>query len=354
MNLTAQQTRVLTWLLVLAPTAWLAWQLSPVLTPFVVAAVLAYALQPAVEALARFRVPRTVAVLVVELVFVMAVLAIALLIVPILSKNLPLLRDQIPVFAESANKFLSPKLQELGFNVALDTANIKAFVLKYLDANFEEWLATALNSARIGGSFAITIIGNAVLMPVVLFYLLYEWPILSQRIWGLVPPRVKPKAASFLTECDAMLGQYLRGQLLVMLALATFYSVALSLARFNLALPVGVFTGLAVCIPYLGFGLGLLLALLAGLLQFQGVYGVVAVAVIYGIGQLLESFVLTPRLVGERIGLNPLAVIFALLAFGHLFGFIGVLIALPVSALVVVALRRARNFYLQSRLFQDS
>ena len=160
-------------------------------------------------------------------------------------------------------------------------------MLKYLDANLEDWLSTVLSSARIGGSFLLALIGNAVLLPVVLFYLLHDWPQLRMRAWALVPPAARGPVGSFLTECDAMLGQYLRGQLLVMLVLAAYYSAGLSLAGFDLALPIGVFTGLAVFIPYLGFGLGLLLALLAGLLQFASVYGVVAVAVVFGVGQLL-------------------------------------------------------------------
>src|SRR5258706_7776827 len=137
-----------------------------------------------------------------------------------------------------------------------------------------------------------------------------------------------------------------------MLALAVYYSVGLALFRFDLAVPVGVFTGLAVFIPYVGFGLGLILALISGVLQFAGWHGLLGVAVVYGIGQLLEGFVLTPRLVGERIGMSPLTVIFALLAFGHLFGFVGVLIALPVSAVLVVAVRRLRALYVESELFQ--
>ena len=198
----------------------------------------------------------------------------------------------------------------------------------------------------------LAIIGNAVLLPVMLFYLLYDWPQLLARAWSLVPPRAQPSVGGFLRECDLMLGQYLHGQILVMLALALFYSVGLALAGFDLALPLGVFTGLAGFIPYVGFGLGLVLALLAGVLQFASWYGVLAVALVFGLGQLLESFVLTPRFVGERIGLGPLMVIFALLAFGHLFGFVGVLIALPVSAVGVVAARRLREAYLNSPLYQ--
>jgi predicted PurR-regulated permease PerM len=136
-----------------------------------------------------------------------------------------------------------------------------------------------------------------------------------------------------------------------MLTLAVYYSVALMIAGFDVALPVGIITGLLVFIPYLGFGLGLTLALIAAMLQFDGLQGLAAVAIVYGAGQILESFLLTPRLVGERIGLHPLAVIFALLAFGQLFGFVGVLLALPASAIVSVGLKHMRAHYLNSSFY---
>ncbi len=346
------QRRSLVWCAIALVASLLLWLLAPVLTPFVVAAVLAYALQPAVEALAAWRVPRLLAVVLVEVMAILLLLALVLLLVPVIAKELPLLREQIPLLADRLNATFTPWLAQHGIHVALDSASIKSFVLKLLDANLEEWIATALTSARIGGSALLAVLGNAFLMPVVLFYLLADWPHLVHRLQDLIPPAQRARVLDFLSECDTVLGQYLRGQLIVMGVLAVFYSAALALAGFDLALPVGVFTGLAVFIPYVGFGLGLALALLAGVLQFGGWYGVVAVAVVYGAGQLLESLVLTPRLVGERIGLNPLAVIFALLAFGHLFGFVGVLIALPVSAVLLVALRRGRHAYLGSRLYQ--
>jgi predicted PurR-regulated permease PerM len=351
MALNASQKRNLIWLGAAAAALLLLWLLGPVLTPFVVAAVLAYALHPAVEALAARRVPRLVAVIVVEVLAIIALLALVLLIIPVIAKELPRLKEQIPLLAERANTTLVPWLAQFGINVSLDPANIKAFLLKTLDANLEDWAATLLSSARIGGSMLLAFVGNAILMPVVLFYLLIDWPRLVERVQAFIPPRLRESALGFLDECDLVLGQYLRGQLMVMAVLAVYFTAALAIAGFDLALPVGVFTGLAIFIPYLGFGLGLVLALLAGILQFGGWYGVIAVVLIYGVGQVAESLFLTPRLVGERIGLNPLAVIFALLAFGHLFGFIGVLIALPVSAVLLVALRRAQGAYLSSRLF---
>ena len=351
MKFNTTQRQTLTWLALGAAGLAAVWLLAPVLTPFLVGAVLAYVLHPAVERLVALRIPRVLAVSVVELTAILLLLALFLLIVPIMSKELPLLREQIPLLADKLNNGLAPWLAQYGINVALDTASIKAFVLKYLDANLEDWLATVLSSARIGGSILLAIVGNAILVPVVLFYLLMDWPNLVTRAQKMVPPRMREQVEGFLQECDSVLGQYLRGQLLVMLILAAFYSIGLALFRFDLAVPVGVFTGLAMFIPYVGFGIGLVMALLAGLLQFASWYGVVAVAVVYGIGQVGESLFLTPRLVGERIGMNPLMVIFALLAFAHLFGFVGVLIALPLSAVLVVAVRRLQAAYLESQLY---
>lgn len=352
MTLTAAQKQSLAWLVIGAALALALWLLGPVLTPFVIAAVLGYALNPLVDGLTRRRVPRPLAALLVEVLALLVLLAVLLLIVPIFVKELPVLRDQIPELLTRLDRWLQPTLARFGIDVSLDVASIKAFILGHVGDNTESWIATALDSLRIGGSFMLGLLGGAVLLPLVLYYVLVDWPQIVARVQALVPPRRRPGFDSFMGDCDRMLGQYLRGQLLVMGILAAFYSIGLALFGFDLALPVGVFTGVAVFIPYVGFGLGLVLALLVGLLQFGGLYGIVAVAVVYGLGQVVESFYLTPRLVGERIGLHPIAVIFALLAFGQLFGFIGVLVALPVSAVGVVAFQRLKALYLSSPLYQ--
>ena len=361
MLFTSTQKRASAWFALLLASVAMLWLLAPVLTPFVVAAILAYALTPVVDwldKLGRGRLPRLLAVVLVEVVFLLMLLALMLLVVPILVKQLPQLREQVPPLLDRFNVFLQPFLAQFGLHVSFDVAGIKAFAMEHLNANFEDLLGQLMASAKLGGSVALSLIGNAVLIPVVLFYLLMEWRRFIDLLRVLVPPRLRPAVDSFTSEADIVLGQYLRGQLLVMVLLAVFYSVGLALFGLDLALPIGVFTGLAVAIPYLGFGLGLILATLAGFLEFSAQAGhvnvLVMVAVVYGLGQLVESFFLTPYLVGERMGLHPVAVIFVLLAFGHLLGFVGILIALPLSAVLLVAVRRLRTAYLDSALYQDA
>jgi predicted PurR-regulated permease PerM len=357
MQFTPTQKRFAVWGLISGLIVLALWLLAPVLAPFVVASVLAYALTPLVNRMdraARGRVPRLLAVVVVELLFGVLALGMLLLIVPILAKELPLMRQQVPVLLDGINAGLQPWLAQWGIHLSLDLASLKNFLMKYLNANVEELAGSVLASVKLGGSVAFALIGNAILIPVALFYLLMDWERFISKLRDLVPRRMRGGVDSFLTEADEVLGQYLRGQLLVMAILAVGYSIGLSLFGLDLAVPIGVFTGLAIFVPYLGFGIGLVLATLAGLLEFSGggvVYPLVMVAVVYGIGQMVESLYLTPTLVGERIGLHPLAVIFALLAFGQLFGFVGVLIALPASAVLLVAIRRVRASYLASPLY---
>ena len=358
MQLTSHRTMIALWGAVASVILWLLWQLGAVFTPFVVAAVLAYALTPLVDRLhGRFGryLPRALVVLVVELVFLLLAAGVLLLIVPIVLKELPLMRVQLPVLLAHASEVLRPLAAQWGVPLALDRDSVQEFVKTYLSANVELGLGPLLASLKIGGSVALALLGNAVLVPVALFYLLRDWGGLIASLRALVPARLRPQCDSFARDADAVLGEYLRGQLLVMVLLALYYSVALALFGLDLAVPIGVFTGLAIFVPYLGFGLGLLLATIAGVLEFSAAGGVssalLMVAVVYGAGQVLESFFLTPRLVGERIGLHPLAVIFALLAFGQVFGLVGVLVALPVSAVLLVGGRRLRAAYLDSSVY---
>jgi len=331
--------------------------LAPVLTPFVLALVLAYSLAPAVQKLhqlTRQRLPHWLVVVVVEFGFIALIVGVLLLIVPIVSKELPLVQEHLPHLVDRLRTSLSPLLTSLGVPLNLDSDNIKSTAAAYVQANASEIVSRLLPSVKLGGSVLLTVLGLVVLVPVVLFYLLSDWTGMLHRVAVWIPRSKLPEVQSFIVQADAVLGQYMRGQLLVMTILAVFYSAGLALWGLDLALPIGVFTGLAMCIPYLGFGIGLLFALLAGVLQFDVAHTALMLVTVYGTGQILEGFYLTPRLVGERIGLHPLAVIFALLAFGQLFGFIGVLVALPVSAVLLVALRRLKARYLASTLYQNN
>lgn len=358
MNLTTEQKQSIVWLGVALAMVILLSLLGPVLMPFLVAAILAYVLSPWVDKLSRLKIrrwrcSRSLAATLVVFGIILVLLLLTLILVPVLQKELPLLRDQIPRLITRVDLFLTPKLAEFGFQGRLDSAGLKALLTEHLADSGEVIGKAVLASVKIGGTAVLGMIGNLLLIPIVLFYLLVDWHGLVLRIKNLIPRRWLQQTVSFVLEVDDILAQYLRGQILVMLALAAFYSIALALARFELALPVGILTGLLVFIPYLGYGLGLALAVTGALLQFDSWHGLLAVAVIYGLGQMLESFYLTPRLVGERIGLHPLTVIFALMAFGQLFGFVGILVALPASAMIAVAVKHLRHAYANSAFYNQ-
>lgn len=358
-SFTSEQKQTFLWLAVGLVLAIALAQLGPVLAPFVAAGILAYALNPAVDKLASKRigkipVPRTVAVIAVMLLLLAAILALMLIVLPMMQKQIPLLQEQIPSSVARFKAFLAPWLLEFGIAVELDEVGIKKLLTDYISTSGDEIWSAVLASAKVGGGAVLGWIATLTLVPIVLFYLLLDWHAVRTRIRDAIPRRWVAQAVQFGEEVDDLLAQYLRGQLAVMLVLAAYYSVALAIAGFDVAVPVGVITGLLIVVPYLGFGLGLVLALIAALLQFDGLQGVLLVAGIYGAGQVIESLYLTPRLVGERIGLQPLTVIFALLAFGHLFGFVGVLLALPASAILAVAFQHVRNHYLNSSFYRQS
>ncbi len=326
--------------------------LGPVLAPFVAAAIIGYVLHPAVDKMASAGLPRALAVLIAIIGVGLIISAIALIVVPILADELPVLRSRLPSLLAKIDAAIGPWLRQMGLAGRLDLPALQKALAAKLAAGDGAGSAV-LTWLRVGGSALVGWVATLFLIPIVLFYLLVDWHPLFRRIGDTIPRRWIAQATEMAREVDVLLAQYLRGQLLVMLLLATYYSVALTVAGFDVALPVGMLTGLLVFIPYIGFGLGLTLAIIAAILQFEGWDGLIAIAIVYGIGQFLESFYLTPRLVGERIGLHPLTVIFALLAFGQLFGFVGILLALPASAILSVVFGRLRRHYLNSSFYKQ-
>ena len=265
------------------------------------------------------------------------ILALLLVLIPLVQSEIGQLTRRLPELAANLYGHAAPWLREtLGIELQLDLTSVKELIADNLDSA-QALTLKLLSGLKAGGTVVLGILINLVMIPVVMFYLLRDWNRIVAHVDGLLPRRWLPRVRIIALEIDGVLAEFLRGQLAVMGVLAVYYVVGLTLAGLQFALPIGILTGLLVFIPYVGFGLGLILGVLAALLQWSGWPGFMAVLTVYGIGQLLENYVLVPFLVGDRIGLHPLAVIFALLAFGELFGFAGVLLALPVSPAVAQA-----------------
>jgi len=350
------------WLVAVLSVFGIIYLLGPILTPFLIAAILAYIANPLVNKIEAiqfhstrakfsFKLSRTIATLLV-LLFLFAVLIIILLImIPLLQHEIVQLSQKIPVYLNAAKTNLEPWLQKnFGVSADIDPAQIQAILTENwkTTGNFAKNIALSLSSH---GMTVIGWLGNLVLIPLVLFYLLVDWNILLQKISALLPRSLLGKTQEIGADIDAVLAEFLRGQLTVMLLMSVFYATGLWLVGLEFALPIGILSGLLGFIPYLGFGLGLTLAVISGILQFGNLHDLIPLLVVFGIGQLVESMALTPWLVGDRIGLHPLVVIFALMAGGQLFGFTGVLLALPVSAAIAVGFRHAKQKYLSSHFY---
>ncbi len=342
----------LQWIAFAVVLFWLLHLLGPVLTPFVAAGILAYICNPLVNRLGAWHWPRTLATVTVMLVIIVLIGILSLIMLPLLQTEVEHMADRIPGWLDTLRYSLLPQLQQwLGIDLKLDAVSLKNMLLSHLQGagNIASKLLPWLGG---GGASLLNGLMNLVLIPLALFYLLRDWNLILGHVEQLLPQRWHGKALEIAREVDAVLAEFLRGQISVMLLMSAYYVVALWLAGLEFALPIGIITGMLVFVPYLGMIIGLALATLAAAMQFSGFGGLLLVWVAFGIGHALESMAITPWLVGERIGLHPLAVIFALLAFGQLFGFFGVLLALPLSAALLVLLRHGKSWYLSSSLHQ--
>ena len=351
--MTFQRFAALQWLAIAAVLAWLVYLLSPILTPFVAAAILAYICDPLVDRLCAWKLPRVLATLLVMVALLAALIFLVLITLPLLQKEVDLFMTRMPELLDAARIKLLPYLQlHFGITLQWDNATLKNLLVSH-------WQGAGGAAAKVlpwlggGGTALLTMLINLALIPVALFYLLRDWPLLLERIGQAIPRSRHTKISAIAKEVDDVLAEFLRGQMATMLLMSAFYALALWLTGLEFALPIGVVSGMLVFVPYLGMITGLVLATLAAFTQFDQFTSVLAVWAVFGVGQLLEGMLVTPWLVGDRIGLHPLAVIFALLAFGQLFGFFGILLALPISATLLVLLRHARDWYLASSLYRD-
>lgn len=343
------------WLVVaaLAGGGWLVYQLTPVLTPFLLGALIAYLGDPLADRLEARGRSRTMAVVMVFVAISLVGLLLLLIMLPLLERQLAALVERLPAAAAWVEQ---NALAWLGKRLGMDLGSLGSGELR--SALAQHWqqaggvLAHLLGTVTRSGATLVAWGANLLLVPVVTFYLLRDWDVLVARVGELVPRRYTRTVGRLARECDLTLAAFFRGQLIVMLCLGAVYAIGLTVVGLDLGLLIGMTAGLASIVPYLGFAVGIVAAAIAALAQFHDVGHLVAVAAVFGIGQTLEGTLLTPKLVGDRIGLHPVAVIFAVLAGGQLFGFFGILLALPVAAVAMVLGRHAHQRYLASTLYR--
>jgi len=333
---------------------FLFFQLRPVLAPFVIGALIAYLGDPLVDRL-EHRFGRGLAAGLVFTVISLVIIGLLVVMVPLLANQLDTLVRSLPALYQWLAEVALPWVQ-----ARLDLPEQALPALKVKQTLAENWQSVGKMLANVGryvtgsGINFLVSLGNLVLIPVVAFYLLRDWDKLVPKVKRLLPMHWQGKARELALECDEVIGAFLRGQFMVMLALGLIYATGLWITGLELAFLIGVLAGLASIVPYLGFAVGIIAASVAAMLQFQEWNSLIWVGVVFGIGQLIESYLLTPNLVGDRIGLHPVAVIFAILAGGQLAGFTGVLLALPVAAVIMVFLRHIHESYTESAFYTRS
>ena len=328
--------------------------MAEIFTPFLAAFILAYALRPVASWLEGLHIPRALAATLTIVFGLSLITGLFMLLANLLGHEIPLIKTKLPIWVQNTQAWLEPTLAkyQMQFDWVTLRETVTQKVTAHLSTNADALVSSTLETILLSGSSVVNGFVNLILIFFVLFYLLIDWNHFFKLLEGFIPPRYKDTARHLCMHTDGLLSQYLRGQILVILVMATFYSIGLSLVGMDGAIALGVFTGLMIIIPYIGIALGLSIGILSAILQFGFGPELIWVLAIFGIGQALEGFFLTPRLVGERIGLHPVAVLFALIIFGKFFGFFGVLLALPASAVSLVLIQFGWSLYIKSSWYQ--
>lgn len=334
------------WLIALAISGWVLYQLAPVLTPFIAAGLLAYIGDPLADRLQRLRFPRTLAVVAVFLLTFLFLGLLILLVGPLVKQQISALFSALPSIMAKIEQDWLPQIAGWLRIEPGDDVGLSAFLSRYSDMA-GSWAGKALSSVSSTGGMLATAVMSLFLIPILTFYLLRDWDFIVAHLGAVIPDSQRDTVVKLARETDDVLGAFLRGQLLVMIALAIIYSLGLSLVGIKFAIAIGVVSGLVSFVPYLGFVFGIALASLTVALEPEPLWLLLGVLATFTIAQMLEGTILTPKLVGDQIGLHPVLVIFAIAAGGQLFGFFGILLALPAAAVLSVLVRFAYSRYLK-------
>lgn len=333
----------------------LVYLLGPILTPFLISALLAWLGDPMADRLEAWKFPRGLAVAVVFLGTFVVLALLLLLIVPMVSREVVTLSTDAP---QAVNWFQTTATPWLADHLHIDPERLRIENLSSeMTASFTgagQFAGNALATVGRGGHWVFAFVLNLLLVPVVTFYWLKDWDIFKARLASLLPRDKAHDVRRLAHDCERVLAAFFRGQLLVVTCLTLVYSLGLTLVGLQDGFAIGVIAGILSFVPYLGIATGIVLALLASVLQPGGGWLPLWVLLVFAAGQALDSSLLTPRLVGGRIGLHPVLVIFAILAGGRLFGFVGVVLALPAAAAGTVFVRHALARYMESELYRGN
>lgn len=333
--------RTLVYLAVAGGLTYVLYLLAPILAPFLLAAGLAYLCDPLVDRLERVHVPRSVGTLLVMLGLLFLLALLLAILAPLAQAQFRLLIEQVPGITELVEKSLLPWINQ---TFGIDLRNDQALIIGWMKGHLADLAGLTAGLPRItqGGMALVGVVSSLLLTPVVMFYLLRDWDRVLTTLAGWIPEPLRPRVIAIMSEVDVVMAEFVRGQLGVIAIMSLLYSLGLWLIGLDYALAVGVISGVLVFVPYLGAIVGVALGTLAGWTQFGDFTALIQVWAVFAVGQLLESLAITPWLVGERVGLHPVVVIFALMAFGHLFGFFGVLLAIPAASALLVVLRHLK------------
>jgi len=343
--------RVLAILAGLAVFCLLLYMLRSVLTPFVAGLAVAYFLDPLADRLERVGFSRAMAVAVIIATFFLIVIVLLALLIPVAQVQIAGFIDRVPGYMESLRGQLAPLIARLEHALPENQLEQLRSAAGSQAGSAIEWVGSLFRRVLSGGVALFNLVSLVVVAPLVAFYMLRDWDRLVEGIDDLLPKRIQPTVRAQAAEIDRTLSGFVRGQALVCLLLGTFYAVGLSLVGLEFGLIVGLGTGLMSFIPYFGMGLGLIVGMGIALAQFSDWMPIALTAGVFALGQVIEGNFLTPRLVGDRVGLHPVWVLFAVLAGGALLGFAGVILAIPVAATIGVLVRFAVNHYRQSLLY---
>ncbi len=339
-------------LVVIIASGYLLFLLAPILTPFLISAFLAYLGDPAVDRLETIKFSRTISVIFVFLLMLIIGLCFLLIVFPLIEEQIRRLLVRIPDMIDWIQSEFIPWLTQR-FGLDPDMVNLDD-IKQSLTGHWQTLgniVGKFISKISASGQLLLLWLSYVLLVPVVTFYLLRDWDLFVARIRELIPRKYEIVVTQLAIDSDAVLAEFFRGQLLVMFAQGVFYSIGLWLIGLEFSLLIGLTAGLVSFVPYLGVIVGITIAGIVAILQFHDFVHVVYVLIVFGAGQMLEGMVLSPLLIGDRIGLHPVAVIFAVMAGAQLFGFFGMLIALPVAAVIIVLLRHFHEQYLNSNLY---